>query len=59
MKREHGEDDCWCNPSKMQICPQDNGDGKHHCWRCDDQGLVEIYDNEQPIIFIHHMEREL
>lgn len=54
---EHVEDDdrCWCNPDLYNICSEANDVGECHddCWRCHGEGLVELYDEDEPIIIIH------
>ena len=57
---------CWCKPVLRQACPEcKNGEElagveavirvAHpiKCWRCDNHGLVEPYDDGVPTIILH------
>ena len=56
----HLEQDCWCNPDVHQLCPE--CDGERHifdaiCWKCDGEGWVPEYDDNQPSVIVHTAER--
>ena len=35
-------DDCWCNPERLQVCPECEEQGKNGrgCFRCGGRGVV-------------------
>jgi hypothetical protein len=56
----HLEQDCWCNPTVHQLCPECDGErvaGGAECWKCAGEGWVPEYDPERPSVIVHKGER--
>jgi hypothetical protein len=61
---------CWCEPDLLQPCPECGGEGldldQHYtvivdvaprdpqCWRCSGQGVVPAFEQEEPMLVVHH-----
>ena len=71
MKEHLTNANCWCKPLVRQACPEcEHGEGLEgveaviqkaravECWRCDDHGLVEPYDDDMPNIIVHRGDGE-
>lgn len=51
-ERPHVDDDCWCEPRRMQICPVCNAE--RSCGECGDSGLVLEYAPDEPVVVVHN-----
>ena len=66
VKREHVDNNCWCEPTQYQVCPECDDDpaevirtgkvvAKKDCWRCGGEGLVEPHCYDMQLIIVHHL----
>lgn len=51
-ERPHVDENCWCEPRRMQICPVCNAE--RSCGECGDSGLVLEYAPDEPVVVVHN-----
>jgi len=55
LQHEKDNENCWCKPSLVQVCPEadDYCACKPECFRCNGSSKVEAYDLDEPYWIIH------